>query len=83
MIGTAAAKASVFSFVVGDVHPHDIGTVLDMDGIAVRTGQHCAHPVMQRYGVSATVRASLACYNTVEEIDKLVVGLAHVSEIFG
>ena len=83
MIGTAANKASVFSFVLGDIHPHDIGTILDEEGIAVRTGQHCAHPVMQRFGVPATVRASLACYNTVEELDSLVVGLQRVTEIFG
>ena len=83
MIGTAREKASVFSFTLGDIHPHDIGTILDQEGIAVRTGQHCAHPVMQRYGVPATVRASLACYNTREELDALVSGLHLVSEVFG
>ncbi len=83
MIGTAREKASVFSFTLGDIHPHDIGTILDQEGIAVRTGQHCAHPVMQRYGVPATVRASLACYNTREELDALVRGLHFVSEVFG
>ena len=82
MIGTAREKASVFSFTLGDTHPHDIGTILDQEGIAVRTGQHCAHPVMQRYGVPATVRASLACYNTREELDALVGGLHLVSEVF-
>jgi cysteine desulfurase/selenocysteine lyase len=82
MIGNAAAKASVFSFIMGDIHPHDIGTILDEEGIAVRTGQHCAHPVMQRFGVSATVRASLACYNTKDELDLLVNGLNKVFEIF-
>lgn len=83
MIGNAKHKASVFSFVMDGVHPHDVGTVLDQEGIAVRTGQHCAHPVMQRYGVPATVRASLACYNTKEELDLLVDGLKKVYEIFG
>lgn len=75
MIGTAQHKASVFSFLLGDIHPQDVGMILDMEGIAVRTGQHCAHPVMQRFGVSATVRASLACYNTRTEIEALVAGL--------
>jgi cysteine desulfurase/selenocysteine lyase len=83
MIGTAPHKASIFSFVMEGVHPHDIGTLLDEDGIAVRTGQHCAHPVMQRFGVPATVRASLACYNTKEEIDLLAEALRRVYEIFG
>jgi len=83
IIGNASEKASVLSFVMRDVHPHDIGTVLDEEGIAVRTGQHCAHPVMQRFGVSATVRASLACYNTKDELDRLVDGLSKVYEIFG
>ena len=83
MIGTARHKASVFSFTLGDVHPHDIGTILDQEGIAIRTGQHCAHPVMQRFGVPATARASLACYNTREELDALVQGLNYVSEVFG
>ena len=83
MIGTAREKASVFSFTLGDIHPHDIGTILDQEGIAVRTGQHCAHPVMKRFGVPATVRASLACYNTREELDALVRGLHLVSEVFG
>ena len=82
MIGTARDKASVFSFTLGDIHPHDIGEILDQEGIAVRTGQHCAHPVMQRYNVPATTRASLACYNTREELDSLVRGLHTVSEVF-
>ncbi len=75
MIGTAQEKASVYSFTLGSAHPSDVGAILDQEGIAVRTGQHCAHPVMQRYGVSATVRASLALYNTREELDALVRGL--------
>ena len=83
IIGNAAKKASILSFVMNDIHPHDIGTILDEEGVAVRTGQHCAHPVMQRYGVSATVRASLACYNTKQELDRLVEGLQRVYEIFG
>ena len=83
MIGTAKNKASVFSFTLGDIHPHDIGTILDGEGIAIRTGQHCAHPVMQRFGVPATARASLALYNTPDEIDDLVRGLHTVIEVFG
>ena len=81
MIGTAANKASVYSFTLGTVHPHDLGTLLNASGIAIRTGQHCAHPVMQRYGVDATARASLGCYNTREEIDALVAGLRRVQEM--
>ena len=83
MIGTARDKASVFSFTMGDIHPYDIGSLLDEQGIAIRTGQHCAHPVLQRMGVSATARASLALYNTREEIDALVIGLAKVRKMFG
>ena len=83
LVGTARRKASVLSFVMDGVHPHDIGTILDSEGIAVRAGHHCAQPVMARYGVSATVRASFALYNTAEEIDALVVGLQKVREVFG
>ena len=83
IIGTAREKASVISFVMGDVHPHDIGTILDQEGVAIRTGHHCAQPVMKRYGVPATARVSLGCYNTREEIDVLVSSLHKVSEIFG
>ncbi len=83
MVGTARSKASVFSFTMGDIHPYDIGSLLDEQGIAIRTGQHCAHPVLQRMGVSATARASLALYNTREEMDALVVGLAKVRKMFG
>ena len=82
LIGTAREKVSVLSFVLGDVHPHDIGTILDQEGIAIRTGHHCAQPVMQRFGVPATARASLALYNTREEIDALVAGLHKVIEVF-
>ncbi len=83
LLGQAAHKSSVLSFVLDGVHPHDIGTILDNEGIAVRTGQHCAQPVMDRYGVPATVRASIGLYNTPEEIDALVAGLHKVREVFG
>jgi cysteine desulfurase / selenocysteine lyase len=82
IIGTAAEKASVLSFTVEDVHPHDIGTILDQEGIAVRTGHHCAQPVMERYKIPATVRASFAVYNTRAEVDALVRGLRKVREVF-
>jgi cysteine desulfurase / selenocysteine lyase len=82
IIGTAAEKASVLSFTVEDVHPHDIGTILDQEGIAVRTGHHCAQPVMERYRIPATVRASFAAYNTRGEVDALVRGLGKVREVF-
>jgi len=82
LIGTAREKAAVLSFVLEGVHPHDIGTVLDYEGIAVRTGHHCAQPVMERYGVPATARASLAVYNTRGEIDLLVQALHKVREVF-
>jgi cysteine desulfurase/selenocysteine lyase len=83
LVGSAGRKASVLSFVMEGVHPHDIGTILDSEGVAVRAGHHCAQPVMARYGVSATVRASFALYNTVQEIDALVAGLEKVREVFG
>ena len=83
LIGTAKEKAAVLSFVLGDIHPHDVGTVLDREGIAIRTGHHCAQPLMQRFGVTATARASLALYNRREDIDALVRGLHRVREIFG
>ena len=82
MIGTAREKAAVLSFVIEGIHPHDIGTVLDRQGIAVRTGHHCAQPVMDRFQVPATTRASLAFYNTFHEIDALAAGLEKVKEIF-
>ncbi len=75
LIGTAREKSGILSFVMDGVHPHDLGTVLDQEGIAIRAGHHCAMPVMQRYGVPATARASLAFYNTFEEIDRLVWGI--------
>ena len=82
LIGTAPAKASVLSFLVDGVHPHDIGTILDREGIAIRVGHHCAQPLLSRLGVIATARASLACYNTRHEIDVLVDGLETVQEAF-
>ncbi|MBW7903967.1 MAG: cysteine desulfurase [Phycisphaerae bacterium] len=83
LIGTAAHKASVLSFVIDGVHAHDAGTVLDQLGIAIRTGHHCAQPVMQHFGVPATCRASLAFYNTTEELDVLAAGVRKVCEVFG
>jgi cysteine desulfurase/selenocysteine lyase len=83
MIGTAPQKVSVLSFVLDGVHAHDVGTVLDNQGIAVRAGHHCAQPLMERFGVPATVRASLALYNTREDVDSLVSGLHAVRELFG
>jgi cysteine desulfurase/selenocysteine lyase len=82
LIGTAAHKAGVLSFVLSGVHPHDVGTVLDYEGIAVRTGHHCAQPVMDRFGIPATTRASLACFNTREDLDALVRGIRKVQEMF-
>lgn len=82
LIGTARHKAGVLSFVLDGIHPHDVGTILDREGIAVRTGHHCAQPVMDRYGVPATVRASLGLYNTREDLDALARGLGVVREMF-
>ncbi len=82
LVGTAREKAAVLSFVLDGIHPHDIATILDRRGIAVRAGHHCAQPVMDRYGIAATSRASLAFYNTREEIDALVGGLEAVKEMF-
>ena len=82
IIGTAAKKAAVLSFEIEGVHPHDVGTILNSEGIAIRTGHHCAQPVMDRFHVPATARASFAFYNTREEIDKLVAGIRKVQEMF-
>src|SRR6202008_503092 len=82
LVGTAAQKAAVLSFVMEPVHPHDIGTILDREGIAIRTGHHCAQPVMQRFGIPATARASFAFYNTREEVDVLARTVERVIEIF-
>ena len=82
IIGTAANKAAVMSFVVAGVHPHDVGTLLNQEGVAVRTGHHCAQPVMQYFGLPATSRASFAFYNTTAEVDALVDGIRNVQQVF-
>jgi len=81
--GTAKEKAAVISFYVGKIHPHDVGTLLNEEGVAIRTGHHCAQPVMQRFGIPATARASFAFYNTMEEVDALVAAVAKVQKLFG
>jgi cysteine desulfurase / selenocysteine lyase len=83
LVGTAREKAGVLSFVLEGIHPHDVGTVLDDEGVAVRAGHHCAQPVMQRFGIPATVRASFAFYNTPDEIDVLVRGVERARKVFG
>ena len=83
IIGTAEKKAGVISFVMEGIHPHDVGTILDQEGIAVRTGHHCAQPLMERFGIPATTRASLALYNTKREIDVLTAGIQKVKELLG
>ena len=82
LIGTAHDKAGVLSFTIEGIHPHDIGSLVDRDGVAIRTGHHCAQPVMEKFGVPATCRASLALYNTEEDIDALVAALKKVVEMF-
>jgi len=82
IIGTAKEKASVLSFMIEGVHPHDVGTIFDQQGVAIRTGHHCAQPVMQFFGIAATARASFAFYNTMEEVDALVNGIGKVQELF-
>lgn len=82
LIGTADEKRAVLSFVVEGAHPHDIGTILDHEGIAVRTGHHCAQPVMERFGIPATTRISLGLYNTRDEIDAAVEAVGKVKEVF-
>jgi len=82
VVGNAREKAAVLSFVMEGVHPHDIGTILDQEGIAVRTGHHCAQPIMQRFGIPATVRASFGLYNTRSEVDALMAGIEKVREVF-
>jgi cysteine desulfurase/selenocysteine lyase len=83
LLGQARERSGLVSFVMEDIHPHDIGTILDQEGVAVRAGHHCAQPLMQCFGVAATVRASLALYNTKEDVDALVRGLHKVREVFG
>ena len=82
-IGTARERAGAVSFVMDGAHPHDVGTILDQEAVAIRTGHHCAQPVMERFGVPATCRASFGLYTTPEEIDTLAEGLKKVSEVFG
>jgi cysteine desulfurase/selenocysteine lyase len=83
ILGTAKHKVAVISFLLDGVHPHDIGTILDQEGIAIRTGHHCAQPLMDRYGIVATARASFAFYNTRSDVDRLVDGISKVLELFG
>lgn len=82
LIGTAKEKAGVLSFIIEGIHPHDVGTILDQEGIAIRTGHHCAQPIMDRFGIPATARASFAFYNTKEEVDVLANGIRKVQEVF-
>jgi cysteine desulfurase / selenocysteine lyase len=82
LIGTAREKEGILSFVLEGIHPHDVGTILDQEGIAIRTGHHCAQPLMERFGLPATARASLALYNTMEEMDTLASGIEKVREVF-
>jgi cysteine desulfurase/selenocysteine lyase len=82
LIGTAKERAGVISFVIEGVHPHDVGTILDQEGIAIRTGHHCAQPIMERFRIPATARASFAFYNTKEEVDTLANGIQKVREVF-
>jgi cysteine desulfurase/selenocysteine lyase len=81
-IGTASEQASVQSFMLNDIHPHDLGTILDHQGVAVRTGHHCAMPIMQRFGIPGTTRASLGLYSNTDDIDQLVVGLEKARQVF-
>ena len=83
LIGTASAKAAVVSFTMDGVHPHDIGTILDSEGIAIRTGHHCAMPIMELFGLAGTARASFGCYNNAEDVERLVEGLKKVRKLFG
>jgi cysteine desulfurase / selenocysteine lyase len=83
LVGTAAQKAGILSFVLDGVHPHDVGTILDREGVATRAGHHCCQPLMNRLGVAATVRASLALHTTRDEIDALAAALHKVREVFG
>jgi cysteine desulfurase/selenocysteine lyase len=83
IVGAARERASILSFAVNGVHPHDVGQVLDAEGIAIRAGHHCAQPVMARFGVAATARASFAAYNTHEEVDALIRGIHRVKQVFG
>jgi cysteine desulfurase/selenocysteine lyase len=83
LVGQAQEKASVVSFIVDGIHPHDVATIADREGVALRAGHHCAQPVMTRFGIPATVRASFAFYNTLEEIDVLLGAISHARELLG
>ncbi|HEV8335851.1 MAG TPA: cysteine desulfurase [Candidatus Polarisedimenticolia bacterium] len=83
IVGTAPEKAGILSFVIEGVHPHDIGTILDEQGVAIRAGHHCTQPLMERYGIPATARASFAMYNTRQDVDALLAGIRKVLEVFG
>jgi len=83
LIGTAPSKVAVVSFTMEGVHPHDIGTILDSEGIAIRTRHHCAIPIIEQYGLAATARASFGCYNNASDVERLVAGLAKVRDMFG
>ena len=83
LIGTAPGKVAALSFLMESAHPHDIGTIVDAEGVAIRTGHHCAQPVMEHFGIAATARASLGMYNSREDIDALVAALRKVQELFG
>ena len=83
IVGTAPEKAAVVSFMLDGIHPHDIGTILDTEGVAIRTGHHCAMPVMDFFKIAATARASFSFYNTFEEIDRLVAALEHTRKLLG
>src|SRR5690606_18632710 len=83
LVGTAKHKAGVISFLVDDIHPHDLGTILDMDGVAIRAGHHCAMPLMTYLGIPGTARASFAFYNSFEDVDALVASLEKAQTLFG
>ena len=83
LVGTPRERGGVISFVIEGIHPHDVGTILDNEGIAVRAGHHCAQPLMERLGVPATVRASIGCYTLTEEFDALAAGIRKTLEVFG
>lgn len=82
MIGAARERVGVLSFVVEGVHPHDVGTILDLHGVAVRASHHCAQPLMKRFGIPGTVRAAFALYNTTEDVDRLVAGVREARKVF-
>jgi cysteine desulfurase/selenocysteine lyase len=83
LIGTAAHKAGILSFLVDGIHPHDLGTILDTDGVAIRAGHHCAMPLMSHFGIPGTARASFALYNNLQDVDALVAGVRKAQKLFG